>query len=146
VNIGWVVTVEGIERPVDWSTCAPVIPHKRFMVSYHLQGMLKLPAVATVILEAGQIPAEIWSLLQEAVAAESIFKVGVNLNLLGEFQSLDLDKGSCYGFHVALGVTEGNPPRPNGILMSVRVYTRVDDSTKEIVKNMSQSFSVEHTV
>ena len=84
------------------------------------------------------VPAEIRSLLQEAIAAESIFEVRVNLDLLGEFYGLDLNEGSCYSLHVALGITEGDPSRPNGILVPVRVYTSVNDSTKEIVENMSQ--------
>jgi len=143
VNISWVVrTVEGVQRPVHWGPSAPVIPHERFVVSDHLQRVLELPAVATVIFEARQIPAEIRSLLQEAVAAEGIFQVRVNLNLFGEFQGLDLDKGSCYSLHVALGVAECDPSRPNWIFVSVRVNTRIDDSTEEVVENMGQSFSV----
>ena len=119
VNISRVVrTVEGVQRPVHWGPSAPetrgqlhdktltllipVIPHERFVVSDHLQRVLELPAVATVIFEARQIPkilkcndprqyrirvlpAEVRSLLQEAIAAESIFQIRVNLNLFGEF-------------------------------------------------------------
>ena len=53
-------------------------------------------------------PAEVWSLTQEAAGAESIFQVRVNLHLLGELDSLDLNEGSSHGFHVGLGIAEGN--------------------------------------
>ena len=35
----------------------PVVPHQRLVVPDHLQGVLQLPAVAAVVLEASQGPA-----------------------------------------------------------------------------------------
>jgi len=147
VNISWVVrTVEGVQRPVHWSPSAPVVPHERFVVSDHLQRVLELPAVAAVIFKARQIPAEVRSLLQEAITAESIFQVRVNLNLFCEFYGFDLDEGSCYSLHITLGVAEGDSSRPNWILVPVRINPRIHDSTKEIIENVGQSFSVKHAV
>jgi len=80
------------------------------VVPDQLQGVLQLPAVATEVLEAGQVPAEVRTLLQQTVAAQSILQVGVNLHLFGELQGLDLDEGSGDGLHVALGVAEGDSP------------------------------------
>ena len=99
------------------------------MVPDQLQGVLQLPAVATEVLEAGQVPevkqgmgqvdceegksfspAEVRTLLQQTVAAQSILQVGINLHLFGELQGLDFDEGSGDGLHVALGVAECDSP------------------------------------
>jgi len=100
--------VKGVEGSVNGSTSAPVVPHERFVVPDHLQGVLQLPAIATVVLETSQVPAEVGSLLEETVAAESILQIRVNLHLLGELQRLDLDEGGCHRLHIALGVAEGH--------------------------------------
>lgn len=34
----------------------PAVPHERLVVSVPVDGMLKLPAIATEIFEAGQVP------------------------------------------------------------------------------------------
>jgi len=88
----------------------PGVPHQRLVVSDELHGVLQLPAVAAVVLETRQVPAEVGTLLQETVAAQSILQVGINLNLLGELQCLDLNESSRDCLHVALGVAEGDPP------------------------------------
>jgi len=88
----------------------PGVPHQGLVMPDQLQGVHQLPAVAAEVLEAGQIPAEVRSLLQQTVAAQSILQVGVDLHLLSELQSLDLDEGSGDRLHVALGVAEGDSP------------------------------------
>jgi len=45
--------VERVEGPVDRGASAPIVPHEGFVVPDHLQGVLELPAVATVVLETG---------------------------------------------------------------------------------------------
>ena len=52
-------------------------------------------------------PAEVRSLAQEAAGAESVFQVGVDLHLLRELDSLDLDESCGHCFHVGLGIAEG---------------------------------------
>ena len=59
--------VQRIKGSVNRSSSAPVIPHKRFMVSNYLQRMLNLPTIAAIILKAGYIPAEIRTLFQKTV-------------------------------------------------------------------------------
>jgi len=86
----------------------PGVPHQWLVVPDELQGVLELPAVTAVILETRQIPAEVRTLLQQAVAAQSILQVRINLHLLGELQRLDLNEGSRDSLHVALGVAEGD--------------------------------------
>ena len=43
----------------------------------------------------------------EAAGAEGVLQVGVDLHLLRELDSLDLDEGCSHGFHVGLGIAEG---------------------------------------
>ena len=107
----------------------PGVPHEGLVVPDELHGVVELPAVAAVVLETRQIPedkdrvslilinrrkwfspAEVRTLLQQTVAAQSILKVGINLHLLGELQRLDLNEGSGDRLHVALGVAEGDSP------------------------------------
>ena len=83
--------------------------------------MLQLPAVAAVVLEAGEVPAEVRTLLEETVAAESILQVGVNLHFLGELQRFDLDESGCHRLHVALRVTEGDAARSNRVFVAISV-------------------------
>ena len=47
------------------------------------------------------------SLTDEAARAEGVFQVGVNLHLLRELDSLDLDEGCGNCFHIGLGIAEG---------------------------------------
>jgi len=124
----------------------PAVPHQRFVVSYQLHGVLQVPAVATEVLEARQVPAEVRTLLQQTIAAESILQVGVNLNLLRELACLDLDESCTDRLHVALGVAEGDSPGSNGILVSVSVDACVHDSTKQIIEDVSKTLGIEHSV
>ena len=91
------------------------------MVADDLEGVLQLPAVAAVVLEAGEVPAEVRTLLEETVAAESILQVGVNLHFLGELQRFDLDESSCHRLHVALRVTEGDAAGSNRVFVAISV-------------------------
>ena len=68
-------------------------------------------------------PAEIGSLTDEAAGAEGVFQVGVDLHLLRELDSLDLDESCGYCFHVGLGVAEG--------------YTATSDWVPDISMNIS---------
>jgi len=111
-----------------------------------LEGMLQLPAVAAVVLEAGQVPAEVRTLLEETVAAESILQVGVNLHFLGKLQRFDLDESSCHRLHVALRITEGDAAGSDRIFVAIGVNSCVDDSTEQVVENMGQTLSVKHSV
>jgi len=122
------------------------VPHQWLVVPDELHGVLQLPAVAAVVFEAGQVPAEVRSLLQETVAAQSILKVRINLNLLGELERLDLNEGSRDRLHVALGVAEGDPAGADGILVSVGVDASVDNSSKEIIEDVGETLSIEHPV
>jgi len=47
----------------------PAVPHERLVVSVPVDGMLKLPAIATEVFEAGQVPAKVRSLFEQTVAA-----------------------------------------------------------------------------
>ena len=106
-----------------------------------LPTVLSLPAVAAVVLEAGQVsevgnvkrdhnpaiteyePAEVRTLLQQAAGAESIFQVGINLDSLVELRTFDLHKGSRHRLHVGPGAAEGDPTTSNGIFVFVSVDT-----------------------
>ena len=68
-------------------------------------------------------PAEIRSLTDEAAGAEGVFQVGVDLHLLRELDSLDLDESCGHCFHVGLGVAEG--------------YTATSDWVPDISMNTS---------
>ena len=112
------------------------------MVPDQLQGVLQLPAVATEVLEAGQVPevkqgmgqfdceegksfspAEVRTLLQQTVAAQSILQVGINLNSFVKLRTLDFHEGSRHGFHVGSGAAEGDPTTSDGIFVFVSVDT-----------------------
>ena len=109
-NIGGIELIEGIQ-----SNPMPLPEALRRVVEF--------PAVSTEVLEAGDIAAEVWALLEAAGGTECVLEVGVNLNLLGELGSLDLDEGGGDGPHVSAAVVEGHAPRSHGVLELVRVHT-----------------------
>jgi len=132
---------------VELNSCnISAVPHQRLVMPDQLHGVLKLPAVTTEVLEAGQIPAEVRTLFEEANTAQRIFEVRVNLNLLGKLQSFYLNESSRDCLHVALGVAEGDSSRTNGILVSVRVNPGVDDSAEQVVEDVGEALGVEHPV
>ena len=85
-----------------------MVAHERLVMADDLGGVLQLQAVAAVVLEAGEVPAEVRALLVETVAAESILQVGVNLHFLGELQRLDLDESSCHRLDATLRINKGD--------------------------------------
>ena len=91
-------------------------------------------------------PAEVRSLLQQTDGTESVLQVRIHLHLLGELQSLDLNEGRGDSLHVALGVAEGDPPGPDGILVPVSVNAGVDDTAEEIIEDVSEALRIEHPV
>ena len=93
-----------------------------------------------------KLPAEVRPLFKQAAAAQGIFQVGINLDFLGELERLDLDESCRHGLHVALGVAEGDPPGANGILVSVSVDTGIDDTSEQIIEDVSETLSIEHPV
>ena len=88
-----------------------------------LRRVVEFPAVSAEVLEAGDVAAEVGSLLEAAGGAERVLEVGVDLNLLGELGSLDLDEGGGDGAHVSAAVVEGHAPGSHGVLELVRVHT-----------------------
>jgi len=124
----------------------PGVPHEGLVVSDELHGVVELPAVAAVVLEAGQVPAEVGALLQQTAGAQGVFQVRIHLNLLGELQRLDLNERGGDGLHVALGVAEGDPTGPDGILVSVGVDAGVDNTPEEIIEDVGETLCVEHPV
>ena len=87
-----------------------------------LRRVVEFPAVSAEILEAGDVAAEVGSLLEAAGGAERVLEVRVDLDLLGELGRLDLDEGGGDGAHVRAAVVEGHSPRSHGILELVRVH------------------------
>ena len=79
------------------------------MVADNLEGVLQLPAVAAVVLEAGEVPAEVGALLGAAGVAEGVLQVRVHLDVLAELRGFDLDEGGGDSLHVRLGVVESHP-------------------------------------
>ena len=78
-------------------------------------------------------------MLQQTVAAECVLQVRINLNLFGELQGLDLNEGGADSLHVALGVTESDSAGPNWVLVSVGVNSSVDNSSKQIIEDVSKT-------
>jgi len=62
----------------------PGVPHEGLVVPDELHGVVELPAVAAVVLEARQVPAEVGSLLQQTDGTEGVLQVRIHLDLLGE--------------------------------------------------------------
>ena len=73
------------------------------------------------VVEAAQIPTEVWTLLHATHGAKSVLKVGIYLDLLAESGSLDLDESRSHSLHVASAVIEGDPARADWILEFVSV-------------------------
>ena len=94
--------------------------------------VVEFPAVSAEVLEAGDIATEVGALLEAAGGAERVLEVGVDLNLLGELGSLDLDEGGGDGAHVSAAVVEGHAPGSHGVLEFVRVHTFKSKSTKKM--------------
>ena len=68
------------------------------------------------------------------------------LNFLAEPGGLDLNEGGRHGPHVAGHVVEGDAARPDGILVLVRVQSRVDDAAEEVVEHHGQGLGRHHPV
>ena len=89
------------------------------------------------------LPAEVRSLLQETVAADSVLQVGIHLHLLGEVRGLYLNEGGGDGLHVAPGVAEGDSAGPDGILVPVSVYAGVHDSSEQIMEDVGETLGIQ---
>jgi len=67
------------------------VPHEGLVVGHEL--VLKPPAGAAVVLEAGQVPAKVGALPDLARGAEGVAQVRVNLHFFGELRCLDFYEG-----------------------------------------------------
>jgi hypothetical protein len=105
-----------------------------------------LPARTTEVLETSKIATEVWALLDAAGGAKRVLQVRVNLNLLGELGSLDLDERSSHSLHVRTIVVESNATRSNWILEFVRIDSSIKNATKEVIHYVSQTLSIEHSM
>merc|ERR1719237_466744 len=122
------------------------VPHEWLVVSEGLGRVVEFPAVSAEVLEAGDIATEVGALLEAAGGAERVLEVGVDLNLLGELCSLDLDESGGDGAHVSAAVVEGHAPGSHGVLEFVRVHTCVDNSAEEVVEDVGERLGGEHPV
>ena len=95
------------------------VPHEGLVL--RPAGVLQVPAPVAEVVEAGEIPAEVGSLLHATEGAQSVLEVGIHLHFLAKPWSLDLDEGSRHGLHVGAAVVESDSARPDRILVLVRV-------------------------
>merc|ERR1719315_781019 len=120
------------------------VPHKGLVLGP--RGMVKIPATMAEVVEATQIPTEVWALLHATHGAKRVLKVGIYLDLLAESGRLDLDESRSHSLHVASAVVESYPARADGILKLVSVQPRVHHATEQIVKDQSKALGSHHAV
>jgi len=137
---------EGDQGPGGWSSSSSVAPHERLVVSDQLQTVLQLPAVATEVLETGEVAAEVGALLQAAGGTKGVLQVGVHLNFFGKLLSLDLDERCGHRLHVGLGVVERDSATADGVLVFVRVDASVHNTAKQVIEDVRQALGIEHSM
>ena len=120
--------------------------HQWAVVLNHIRIVLPLPAGTTEVFKTSKIATEVRALLDAASGAKRVLQVRIHLDLLGELGSLDLDERSSHGLHVRAIVVKRHATGSDWILEFIRVDARIQDATKEVVHNMRQSFSVEHSM
>ena len=98
---------------------APDVPHKRLML--RPAGVVEVPTAMAKVVEATQVSAEVGSLLHATHGAESVLQVRINLDLLAEPGSFDLDESRSHSLHVASAVVESDSARADGVLELVSV-------------------------
>jgi len=108
--------------------------------------MTRLPAVATEVLEARQVPAEVRALLEEAAGAERILQIRIHLHFLVKLLAFDLYEGCSHSLHVGLVAVKSDPATAYGVLVLVRINASIDYSTKQIIKDTSKALGVQHSV
>ena len=57
------------------------IPHEGLVVLDEVHSVMEFPATPTEVAEASSLPAEVRTLTEGTVGAESVLKIGINLNL-----------------------------------------------------------------
>jgi hypothetical protein len=95
-----------------------------------VDGVLPLPTRATEILETLEVSAEVGPHDTTAHCTQGVLQVGVYLDLLAEFWSLDFNKASLDCLHEAALVAEGNAARTNGVLVAISVDAGIDHTPK----------------
>ena len=122
----------------------PDVPHQWFVRGS--ASVLQVPAPVAEVVEAGEIPAEVRTLLHAAQRAQGVLQVRVHLHLLTEPRSLDFYEGRSHGLHVGAVIVERNSPGADWIFKFICVQPSIDNTAEQVLEDESEALCSHHTV